>query len=56
MQYAIDNNLSAPFVILEDDLIFDVDFPIFKKSVSQATSNWQVLQYHVLNEMARKWK
>lgn len=55
MQYAIDNELSEPFIIFEDDVVVPNNtLSSLIESLARVPSNAQVLQYHVLNSMARQ--
>jgi len=51
---ALNEVASPPYVIMEDDLDFRVTVSEFKNMLQRAPSDWEVLQFHVLNKAARR--
>ena len=54
LQYAVDNDLAEPYVILEDDIIFDKDISEVLMEINYAPASWQVLQFYVANNFVRQ--
>lgn len=45
---------SPPYVILENDVVYDLSLDELQTILNDAPSNWEVLQLHVLNKDARR--
>lgn len=54
LKYVLENSISPPYIIIEDDVIFQVGIDRVIKESLKAPSSWEVLQFYVLNSQVQK--